>query len=80
MSKLECGVKPPIPCLAQNVKAVRARRGLTQEQLAEKSGIKYKYLQSIEGGKLPGLSFKTLEKLAVALKVECWELICPRPN
>jgi transcriptional regulator with XRE-family HTH domain len=35
----------------QNVVRLRSEAGLTQEQLAEKTGISSRYLQSIEAGK-----------------------------
>jgi len=41
---------------------------LTQEQLAEKIGIEYKYYQRIEGKNPPNIRIETIEKLAKALK------------
>jgi transcriptional regulator with XRE-family HTH domain len=70
-------VESPLSHLAKNLKSLRAAQGITQEYLAEKSGVDYKYLQRIEGEDLPGLRLRTLEKLAPVLKVEPWELIRP---
>ena len=36
--------------LGRNVVALRKKRGLTQERLAEKSGISARYIQSVEAG------------------------------
>lgn len=38
-------------CLAQTLKEERLRAGLTQEQLAEKVGIKRTYISRLENGK-----------------------------
>ena len=38
-------------CLAQTLKEERIRAGLTQEQLAEKIGIKKTYISRLENGK-----------------------------
>ena len=56
------------------LKTLRERRGMTQEQLAEKSGVSRTYLARLETGRQdPTLS--TLEKLAKALKVKVAKLI-----
>jgi transcriptional regulator with XRE-family HTH domain len=54
--------------MAARSKVLRERRGLTQEQLAEKSGVGRSHLARLETGKQdPTLS--TIEKLAKALGV-----------
>ena len=56
-------------CLGVRIKYLREKSGLTQEKLAEKSGISLDYLGKIEVCiNKPGL--KTILKLANALKVE----------
>jgi len=56
------------------VKEWRDRRGLTQEQLAEKAGISRGYLARLETARQdPKLS--TLEKIAKALKVDVAKLL-----
>jgi len=56
------------------LKTLRERRGMTQEQLAEKSGVSRTYLARLETGRQdPTLS--TLEKLATALKVDVAKLL-----
>lgn len=59
--------------LAKNLKLARARRGLTQQELAEACGLSTNYLATIEiGGKFP--SADTLEKMAAALKMKPYQL------
>ena len=60
--------------MAAKIKALRERRGLTQEQLAEKAGVGRSHLARLETGKQdPTLS--TLEKIASALKVKVGRLL-----
>jgi len=64
----------PIEKLAARLKALRERRGLSQEQLAEKAGLSRPHLARLETAKQdPTLS--TIEKLAKALKVKPAELL-----
>lgn len=53
----------------------RAKRKLTQQQLADKAGLEYKYLQRIEGKKPPAVRIDTIYKLAQALKIEASSLL-----
>jgi DNA-binding XRE family transcriptional regulator len=53
--------------LGRNVVGLRARRELTQEQLAEKVGVSARYIQSLEAGEyFPSLP--TLVNLKLALR------------
>jgi len=61
--------------LAEQIKALRNKRGLTQEQLAEKIGIEYKYLQRIEGKNPPNIRLETIESLAKALNTSPSKLL-----
>ncbi len=54
--------------IGARIKEVRARRGLTQEQLSERIDINSKYLSSIERGK-ENPTLNTLIKLAQSLDV-----------
>lgn len=66
--------KPPHYLLGQGIKALRVEREWTQEDLSWKSKLNTSEISRIESGKRsPHL--KTLEKLAVALKVPCWCLV-----
>ena len=56
------------------LKALRIKRGMTQEALAKKAGISRGYLLRLEAGRQdPSLS--TLTSLAKALKVKVGELL-----
>ena len=61
--------------LGKNIKSFRKLQGITQEKLAEMTGIDYKYLQRIEGKKPPAVRIDTIDKLAEALKVKPAELL-----
>lgn len=61
--------------LGRQIKILRGKRGLTQADLAELTGIDYKYIQKIEGKSSPDLRLTTLEKIAKALKVPCAKLL-----
>jgi len=61
--------------LAQRIKQLRVRSGLTQEEFAEKVGIKYKYYQEYEGKNPRDIRFSTLEKIAKGLKLPLWKLL-----
>ncbi len=53
----------------------RAKRKLTQQELAERADIEYKYLQRLEGKTPPAIKIDTIDKLAIALKVKASSLI-----
>ena len=60
--------------MAARIKAIRERRGLTQQELAKKAGIGRSYLARLETARQdPTLS--TLEKIAKALRVKVRQLI-----
>ena len=60
---------------SENLRKLRKEHGFTQEGLAEKAGIEYKYVQMLEGKTPPSPTLRTLEKIAKALDMEAWELI-----
>jgi len=55
------------------IKALRTKRGLTQEELSEQVGINPKYLSSIESGK-ENPTFNTLIALSESLGVDFGEM------
>lgn len=62
--------------LGQNIRVYRAAKGLSQEDLAEKSGIKRTYIGSIERGEIdPRL--KTVSKIAAGLEIDAFKLLVP---
>jgi transcriptional regulator with XRE-family HTH domain len=58
----------------QRVKTLRKEKGMSQEELAEKSGLNRPYISAIEQGKR-NVSLEVMEKLAVAMGLEMRELI-----
>lgn len=60
----------------QGLKAARIAAGLTQEQLAQKSGISRVTIAMLESGKQTVAKSSTIIKLADALKVEPQVILC----
>jgi XRE family aerobic/anaerobic benzoate catabolism transcriptional regulator len=61
--------------LGENIRALRIKRKLTQEELADKAGISTKYLQNLESKNPKNASVVTLEKLAKGLGIPIWEIL-----
>ena len=60
---------------AKTLKRLRTEKNLTQEDLAQLSGLDYKYVQKLEGQKPSSPTLSTLEKLANGLNIPLVELI-----
>jgi transcriptional regulator with XRE-family HTH domain len=79
MSPLEGPIDSPIAMtatLGENIRAIRHRKALTQEALAEKAKLKKLTLRQIENGKsVP--RFQTIQKIARALNVTPEDLAAP---
>lgn len=58
--------------LANRIEELRKKKGLTQEELAEKAGLHRAYFWDIENGR--NISIKTAYKIARALGVSLSEL------
>jgi transcriptional regulator with XRE-family HTH domain len=63
--------------VGQNVKRIRLRMGMTQEQFAAKSGFSQQYLSTLERGRR-NPSIVTLYELASALGVSHMDLLRPQ--
>ena len=61
--------------LGENIRTLRMKRKLTQEELADKAGVSTKYLQNLEGKNPKSASVVTLEKLAKGLEIPIWEIL-----
>jgi transcriptional regulator with XRE-family HTH domain len=61
--------------IGENLKRIRATRGITQHQLAKRSGLTYSTLAKIEGGfvKKPGVQM--IAKIAKALNIYMEDLL-----
>lgn len=55
---------------AKNLKVFRVDAGLTQVELAEALGITARYIQQLEGKRVPNVRLDTLEQLAKVLGVK----------
>ena len=60
---------------AKTLRRLRTEKGLTQEELAQRSGVDYKYCQKLEGQNPSSPTLSTLEKLASGLNIPLAELI-----
>jgi transcriptional regulator with XRE-family HTH domain len=65
--------------LAANLRRLRHKKGLAQDDLAYEAEVSRSYLSQLEKGAFYA-SLKILEKLAKALGVEPHELIAPPPK
>jgi transcriptional regulator with XRE-family HTH domain len=54
--------------VAKNLKRLRLKAGLTQQEMATQGGFSYKYFQKIESGSC-GITMKTLSRFTEILKV-----------
>lgn len=61
--------------LAKNIKDLRKKHKLSQEELARKAGITYSTLIKIESGVNDNPTIKTLKKIANVLNVSLDEII-----
>lgn len=64
----------PIEKIAMRIKAERAKRKITQAELAERAGISHGYLARLETGRQDP-TITTLEKIAKALRVKVSALL-----
>lgn len=69
----------PKPSPSNFIALWRTAAGLTQEQLAERSGLTTASISRIEAGKV-GYTKSSLENIALALHVEPWQLLGQRPD
>lgn len=60
---------------SKTLKLIRKSKGYTQEQLAERSGIDYKYLQKLESKNPSSPTLQVLEKLALGLGISLYDFI-----
>jgi len=59
------------------IEEIRKRNGITQEELAEKSGVSRATIIAIENGENVNTTTKTLSKLAAALDTTVAQLFLP---
>ena len=61
--------------ISENIKRLRNKLGLTQDDLAKKADIKYTTLMKVESGTVNKPSVQTMAKIAKALGVSIEDLI-----
>ncbi len=61
--------------LGRQIRQRRRQVGITQEELAAKTGLDYKYVQQIEGKNPPAIRIDTIERIAKALKTTSSKLL-----
>ena len=61
--------------LGKKLKQLRKKAGITQEELAQLSGVDYKYIQRLEGKSPSSPSLNIIEKLAKAFKISPSKLL-----
>jgi transcriptional regulator with XRE-family HTH domain len=61
------------------MRRIRLNQGLTQQKAADLAHVEYKHFQHIETGRWPNVTLETVQKIADALQVKPWELICEVP-
>lgn len=62
-----------------NLRLLRQEREITQEELADRTGLSSRYVGSIERARVSA-SITVLEKLAMALNIDPCDLIRSRPK
>ncbi|MDR2462808.1 MAG: helix-turn-helix domain-containing protein [Verrucomicrobiales bacterium] len=68
------------PALRRLIRALRLKHGWTQEQLAERAGVDYKYYQLFELNLTAAPSLKMIERLAKIFSLKPWVLLCDQPD
>ncbi len=61
--------------IGQTIKFYRKKQGLTQEQVAESSGLSVKYISLLENGSAKNISIQKLSDIATALEVNLATLL-----
>ena len=61
--------------ISENINKMRAKLGLTQDDLAKKADIKYTTLMKVESGVVNKPSVQTMAKIAKALGVSIEDLL-----
>jgi len=61
--------------ISENIKRLRTKLGLTQDDLSRKADIKYTTLMKVESGTVNKPSVQTMAKIAKALDVSIEDLL-----
>lgn len=66
-----------VEILCTNIRRARLARGLSQEAIAERSGLSPRHYQDVEAMRREGIRLATIEKIARVLRVPVWRLLQP---
>lgn len=64
--------------LLKNLRLLRKRHSISQERIAELSGLDYKFYQAVEAGRRPNVTLATLDNIAEVYGVSGYQLIMAR--
>ncbi|MES2206765.1 MAG: helix-turn-helix transcriptional regulator [Pseudomonadota bacterium] len=67
---------PSRKIVAQNVRAIRLQKNVSQEELADLSKLHRTYIGTVERAE-SSITVDSLDKISAALNVETWELLKP---
>ena len=68
-----------VKVFASNVKKYRTEKGLSQELLADKSGLHRTYISAIERERR-SIALENVQRIADALEVEAYTLFLPKEH
>lgn len=61
--------------VSSNLRNLRARLGMSQEETSAAAGLVRNYVYKIESRNVAAVTLDTLDALAGALQVQCWQLL-----
>ncbi len=61
--------KKNIPVIAENIRTLRAKKGISQDRLSKLADISLHTIAKIEAGDTPNPTIDTVQKIAIALEV-----------
>ena len=64
-----------VEILCTNIRRARLARGLSQEAIAERSGLSPRHYKDVEAMRREGIRLATIEKIARVLRVPVWHLL-----
>ena len=68
-------MKDSTKIIANNLKHIRKKAGMTQEELSKKSGVSRSYIGDLENARSSSMSIQTLQKLSDKLDVCIYDLL-----
>jgi len=66
-----------IVTIAERLRELRVRHGLTQEEAAELVGVNMRFYQLLESGRKKQMWLETVERLAASYGLAAWQLLGP---